>query len=321
MRSISAPSLLSPAFLALVLAAPILAAPALAEPGLPDEAAVAAALDAHPGVQAAIARVTSAGAEARALARGTHEFTVSGSYVRRSVDGEGRFDEYDVQLSRPIRLPGKAALDRQIGEYGVDAARNLAADARHQAALGLAQRWWDWLGAAGEAVVDRQSVANHEKLLAAVRSRVARRDAAVLDADQAEAALGAARLAAEQSAGRERLARARLTAQYPALPLPAQAPDVPQPALSEAELTRFHALVTADSHEIAAAAAAARRSAGECTRSVMSSASARCAARRCGASAVCRARSSISSALRRVKIFRYCTTIASSAFRKNWWNA
>lgn len=244
-----------------ILLALLLATPALAEPGLPDEAAVAAALDAHPGVQAAAARVASADAEARALARGTHEFTVSGSYVRRSVDREGRFDEYDAQVTRPIRLPGKAALDRRIGEYGVDAARNLAEDARHQAALGLAQRWWDWLGAASEAVVDRQSVSNHETLLAAVRSRVAQRDAAVLDADQAEAALGAARLAAAQSAGRERLARARLAAQYPALPLPTQAPDVPQPALSEAELTRFHALVTADSHEIAAAAAAARRAA------------------------------------------------------------
>ena len=53
-----------------------------------------------------------------------------------------------------------------------------------------------------------------------------------------------------------------------------------------------------------AALTAAFRSATECTKSVTSSASARCAARRCAASRVCRSRSSISSRLRGLKTRR-----------------
>lgn len=240
-------------------AALLFASPAIAEPGLPDEAVVAAALDAHPSVKAAMARTGAARAQARALARGSHEVTFSGSYINRSVDREGSFDEFDGQLTRSFRLPGKARLDREIGQYGVSAAENRAEDARHQAALLLAQSWWDWLGAAEEARVDRQAAENYTKLLEAVRRRVAVRDAAQLDADQAGAALGSARVAAEQSAGREAMARARLATQFPGLPLGDSAPPVPMPALPEKGISALGQLVIQHSHEIAAADADAQR--------------------------------------------------------------
>ncbi|MDD3800055.1 MAG: TolC family protein, partial [Novosphingobium sp.] len=220
----------------LLLPLAFLAGPLLAEPGLPDAAAVNTALDGHPGVLAARARADAARAEARARAKGPHEVTFSGIYTRRDIDQEGVFDEYDAQLTRPIRLPGKARLDREIGQFGVEAAENMAEDAKHQAALLLAGYWWDWLGAQAEATVDAQAVANYEKALAAVKRRVELHDAAQLDADRAEAALGAARIMAEQSAGRTRLARMRLAAQFPALPLPQDAVGIPQPVLPEGGL-------------------------------------------------------------------------------------
>lgn len=249
----------------LLLAALLGAAPAplLAqeshEPGLPDTAAVAAALDAHPSVMAAHERTRAAEAEAHALARGSHEITFSGSYINRRVENEGSFNEFDGQLLRPVRLPGKARLDREIGAYGVTAAENRAEDARHQAATLLAESWWNWVGAAEEARVDRQAVANYEALLAATRRRVALRDAAQLDADQAEAALGSARLVAEQSAGREALALARLSSQFPTLPLPVDAPGVPQPGLPPQGIEALGRKVIEHSHEIAAADAEAGR--------------------------------------------------------------
>ncbi|KHK90905.1 TolC family protein [Novosphingobium malaysiense] len=252
----------------LLLAGAVLlaAAPALSEPGLPDDAAVVAALDAHPSVQAAMARTGAARAQARALARGSHEFTFTGSYINRSVDREGSFDEFDAQLTRPIRLPGKARLDREIGTFGVAAAENRAEDARHQAALLLAQSWWDWLGAAAEARVDRQAAENYAKLLEAVRRRVAVRDAAQLDADQAAAALGAAQVAAEQSAGREALARARLASQFPALPLGDVPPPVPMPKLPDRGIEALGRLVIKHSHEIAAADAEAQQAGATASR-------------------------------------------------------
>lgn len=253
------------------LSAPAMAEPAMAELGLPDAAAVAAVLDANPSVMAAAARVDAARSEARALSRGTHEFNLSGIYTRRDVDGEGRFDEYDATLTRPFRLPGKARLDRDIGAYGVEAATNRAEDARHQAALLLAQSWWDWLGAAEEARLDGQAVANYERMFAAVQRRVTLRDAAVLEADQARAALAMARLGAEQSAGRERVARARLAARFPTLALPDTVPSVPVPQLSadgagggpmdqsvdqsRDRIAAYGEKIVARSHEIAAAEA------------------------------------------------------------------
>lgn len=237
----------------------VLPAPIFAQSALPPETAVQAALDAHPSVQAAEARVGAAKADERLLRAGPHEFTFSGSYIRRSVDREGSFDEYDATMSRAIRLPGKAQLDRKAGALGVSAAENRAEDARHQAAVLLNDLWWDWLGASAEAAVDAQSVANYEAALAAVRRRVELRDAAQLDADQTEAALGEARAAEAQSRGRADIARARLAARFPSLPLPVSVPDPESPTLPPEGLGVLAEQVISRSHEIGASAAEAQR--------------------------------------------------------------
>jgi outer membrane protein TolC len=235
------------------------AAPLAAEPGLPPEEAVAAALAEHPSVIAARARLEAARAKAEAIRKGSYEFAVQGSYTRRDVNGGAAFDEYDAQLSRPIRLPGKARLDRAIGAHGVEAAENLAEDARHEAALLLAAHWFDWLSASAQAEVDRAAVANYEAALAAITRRREMRDASQLEVDQATAALAEARRTLEQSTGLAALARARLAAQFPGLALPQQAPEVPLPAIAEARLSQLGDLVVANSHMIAAAEAESAR--------------------------------------------------------------
>mgnify|MGYP000288948800 CR=1 FL=1 len=243
-------------FLALPLFA--LAMPLHAEPGLPDAAQVAQALDAHPSVLAANERVRATQANADARAVGPHEITFSGSYNRRSVDLEGNYDEFDASLTRAFRLPGKARADREIGVHQVDAAQNMAEDARHQAALILASHWWDWLEASAQAKVDARAVANFETALNAVTRRVELGDASALEADQAEAALGSARIMAETSAGKALLARTRLETHFPALALPVEAPEIPQPDIEPGSLDRLYDLVLTNSHEIAAAEAEAR---------------------------------------------------------------
>lgn len=243
-----------------------LAAPSAAETGLPDEAAVSLALDDHPSVVAARAQLQAAEARANGLKKGTHEFTFSGSYVRRSIDLEGDFDEYDAQLSRSVRLPGKAKLDRQIGAYGIEAASNMAEDARHQTALLLAMHWFDWLSASAQARIDRAAVANYEKALAALTRRMELRDAAQLEVDLSSAALASARLAAEKSAGLTSLARIRLETHFPALALPQEAPDIPLPEIADARLSQLRDHVIGNSHEIAAAEAEAQRMAAVASR-------------------------------------------------------
>jgi outer membrane protein TolC len=178
----------------------------------------------------------------------------------------GRFNEFSAEVSRPIRLPGKAALDREIGQQGVTYASNMAEDARHQAALLLAQDWWDWMGAAQEAKVDAQAVRSAQELLASVRRRVALRDASRLEEDQASAAVGAAAAQASRSAGRVVVARARLTAQFPALPMPVAAPDAPVPSLPPGGLAMLHDHILGESHELAAAQAFARQAEAQADR-------------------------------------------------------
>ncbi|WAC23795.1 TolC family protein [Blastomonas sp. SL216] len=243
------------------LMAALLAAttPALAQPGLPPEPQVREALDQHPSVLAAMARVEAARADGEALRAGPHEFMLTTSAIQRTVDRDGRYAEFDASLSRPIRLPGKARLDRQAGASGVEAAENRMEDARHQAALLLADYWWDWLGAAAEEQIDAQAAANLERSLTSIRRRAELRDAAPMEVDQAEAALGSARLQVQQSAGRAALAKARLQAQFPGFVLPAAPGELPLPEMPQASLAELGRLVIDRSHEIGAAKAEAER--------------------------------------------------------------
>jgi len=217
------------------------------------------ALDNHPAVAAALARVQAARAARDMLARGTHEVTVTGSYMRRSVDREGAYDEFDATVTRPFRLPGKAALDREAGALGIEVAENQMEDARHQAALMLADLWHEWLTAGSLYRSDMDSVRALDAALAALGRRVALRDASQLELDQASAALAQARAQAGMSrAGREQ-ARVRLAATFPEIPLPQEPPDLAVPELPALDLEALRALVIERSHEILAADRQAQR--------------------------------------------------------------
>jgi outer membrane protein TolC len=235
------------------------ATPALAEPGLPPDAAVAEALDNHPTVVAARARVGAARADAQGLAAGSQEVTAQGTIQRRDVRGVGMVPEYDLQFTRPIRLPGKGALDRRAGAAGIVAADNRADDARHQAALLLARHWWAWLGAADEARSLEASAQIMTMAVAATRQRLTLRDASALELDQALAAEAAAQAAALNAAARAAAARAVLAANFPDLVLPVSPPPLPVPALPAEGVAQLKALVVTRSHEIGASAAEVAR--------------------------------------------------------------
>ena len=220
---------------------------------------VEAALDSSPLVTEAAARLQAAQAQARALGIGSHEFTATGTYIRRSVDREGGYNEFDTTLSRGIRLPGKAALDRKAGALGVAVAENLLEDARHQAALQLAQLWYDWLLAEADASVDAAATRSFDASLGAVTRQVALRDAAPLDADQVRAARDSARALEAAARGRAAAARANMAAQFPSFPLPGGVPAIAAPVLPAEGLAHWRDLVLERSHEIRAAELEAER--------------------------------------------------------------
>ena len=226
---------------------------------LPPVEKVNEALDNHPTVMAAAARVEAARARGDMLRRGTHEATIAGSYIRRSVDREGGYDEFDATLSRPFRLPGKAALDRESGALGVEVAENQMEDARHQAALVLSGLWHDWLTAGSHYRNDLDTVRSLEAALTALRRRVQLRDASALDLDQASAALAQAQAQAAASLSAREQARVILVATFPEIPLPPEPAELALPERPLQILETMRALVVERSHEIRAADREAQR--------------------------------------------------------------
>lgn len=238
----------------------LIAAPAIAQrPDLPPEAIVIEALDTHPAVTAAHARVQSAEAHATMLRRGNHEFTFQGTASRRSIDGEGDYAEYDVNLTRPFRLPGKATLDRKAGELGVEVAHNLMEDVRHATAIAFSDAWHDWLIASALYRTDMQSVASFKHDLAAIRRREQLRDAALLEVDQAQSALAQAEAQAASSLALREEARVKLAAGFPGIPLPEEPPRPAEPRLPDEDIATLRNLVISRSHEIRAAEREAQR--------------------------------------------------------------
>ncbi|KAF1712223.1 transporter [Pseudoxanthomonas kalamensis DSM 18571] len=217
---------------------------------LPPDELIGPALLARPEVRAAAARVDAAGAGARALGAGSNEFEALLIPQRRNTDHEGDFNEWEAQLSRRIRLPGKARLDREIGGHLSTGADLRLDDAEHQAARRLLVLWMDWLRTGRTwAELDRQ-----QQLLQRERDALARRlalgDVAQRQLDLFEAEL--ARLQAQAIVAEAAAAAARqaLAGEFPQLPVPARLPALPEPQPLPGGSEAWRQLIVERSHEI-----------------------------------------------------------------------
>ena len=233
----------------------LVVSPVHAAQWLPNPLRVAQAIGAQPEVQAARARLDAARAQARARAVGPHEVIASAIVQQRNVDeaeGGRGCREYEVQVGRAFRLPGKVALDRSIGELGVLAAELRLDDARHQAARRLLDGWTAWLRAdAQRRELDAQLQALRREH-AALGRRVQVGDAAQKDLDLLGVDLAQAEAQHLAASSAVDVARQALTTDFPSLPLPARVPEVtvPQPLTEPAEV--WARRIVERSHEIAA---------------------------------------------------------------------
>lgn len=250
------PTYASPAVLA---APPPPGAGGGADAVLPPEPLARAALEAHPDVVAAKARLLQARADAERLRVGEYETTFDGGAGVRDVSdyytppihppgalvGEGY-----VGAQRTFRLPGKARLDRETGALGVEVAADEVDDARHQTGQALADAWFAWLRASAQAELDRRTVEGADGAVAAMRRRVELKDAAPLELDQVLSAQAVAAAKAANSAGLARQARIALAEGFPELPLPARAPALPDPVAPADPPGGWREAILARSHEI-----------------------------------------------------------------------
>ena len=195
--------------------------------GLPDSAVVEQVLSASPRVKAAVAQMRAESARSDALASGSYEWNANLSAQRRRADaangGTDRFTEWSAGVERTVRLPGKAAMDRALGEGGVEMATIAREDAFHEASRDLLAAWFEWLRGVALAEQWQSQVASLETQARAVARRNELGDASKLDVVQADAALAQARAELATALALRDAAAESLSRRYPDLPLNAPA--------------------------------------------------------------------------------------------------
>jgi outer membrane protein TolC len=215
---------------------------------LPPLDQVLAAIRQAPAVQAAQALIDAEAAQRDSLEAGPHEWALRLEGARRNTQAlagnpEQRYREWRAGLERPLRLPGKAALDAQIGAQGIVQAQAAFGEALHESALSLLKNWFSWLRereAVGQWQLQSESLGQQQQ---ATRRRVELGDAPRLELLQSEAASAQAQAALAQAQLRARVAAAELGARFPALKLPADlALTPPQPLAGSLAEWREHLL-------------------------------------------------------------------------------
>ena len=225
-----------------------------------------AAIRQAPQVQAAQALIDAETAQRDSLEAGPYEWAVRLEGARRTLqnsqalegNSEQRYHEWRAGLERPLRLPGKAALDAQIGAQGVVQAQGAFGEALHESARSLLKNWFSWLRereAVQQWQLQSESLGQQQQ---ATRRRVELGDAPRLEWLQSEAASAQAQAALAQAKLRSRVAAAELGAHFPTLKLPADlALTPPQPLAGS--LAEWREPMLEHNHELLLARAQTQR--------------------------------------------------------------
>lgn len=233
---------------------------------LPAEELALPAIERMPEIQVAAALLARAEAAARLRNVGTHEATLTLMPQRRRIRGEASYSEWEADLSRPVRWPHKARLDREIGAAGVEAAQLMLADAHHAGALDLLMLWSNWQRARVVALQLCAEVMTWERDHQAIARRVELGDAAQRDLIATEAALAQARAGCAQADSDVQIAEASLRSTFPDLPLPERLSLMDEPSTLEGSDGYWIDLILQRSHEVSAAAAMLKQHEAEAQR-------------------------------------------------------
>ncbi|MHB1213961.1 MAG: TolC family protein [Thiobacillus sp.] len=236
--------------LALALAAPVFTTAANAD-YLPDPAAAEAALWASPMVRNARGEFAAQTLRSQGLQRGREEWTVGADILQRRIQTTPRDDqaEWGLALSRPLRLPARAAADRALAGALTGHAEASLGEALHESGRQLLALWFDWLNEASQAALWQAQWALADQQIATVNARIRLGEAPRSERINAEAALAQVRLQQQLAAMREQQARNRLSAQFPGLPVTMD-DTLPQPEQPRGTVEAYVNAVMAHNHEL-----------------------------------------------------------------------
>ena len=218
----------------------------LAAPTLPRMGLLRALLEQAPSLAEARALQGAAGAQGDALRAGPQEFTAQAQVQQRRVDeppDNGNYAEWQLLLSRPLRLPSQSRADAKAADAVQQAARSAADVARRELLGQVLQAWFDTQLAQAETRLAQAQAQALDAQTQAVRKRLARGDASQLELDQMQAEQARADAALLLARGRLDSQRAALQARWPLLAAdpelhgdPASGASLRPPSLDDARL-------------------------------------------------------------------------------------
>jgi len=221
-----------------------------ATPDLPPSSQVEIALNNHINVLTATTGVKIELVNQRKLDNGHYEFNVrAGSAQRKVTTPDNNLNEWDVALERPIRLPNKMLIDRELGREGIEHAEEILGDARHEAGRLLLKSWFNWQREQAQAAQWQQQVNVLQQQAKMTEKRFKAGDAPKIEMSQANAAVAQATVALQLASARTLLAGNELKRQFPAIELPAEN-SYPQPQAIEHDFNYWRDIILAHNHEL-----------------------------------------------------------------------
>ncbi|KVW95632.1 TolC family protein [Thiobacillus denitrificans] len=207
-------------------------------------------LEQDPGVAAARAGLEVALQEAGMLDKSPYEWIARSTGQQRRVENGPRYNEWLVGIEHTLRLPGKAAADRNLGKATVEASQARYGEARHEAARELMGLWVEWLHAENAHTLAGQNMQATQESLAAVDKRVRAGDASKLDLNLARAELTDQRRLENDAKTQAAVAWARLSTRFPSVVRQVRALPPPLPLGEEAAFWRERILEQSDEFKL-----------------------------------------------------------------------
>lgn len=245
------------AAVSLMVAVPLYAAGLASPADLPSQEQAKVAIEQDPGVNQARHAVQAATHSAAMLAASPYEWTAGATTQRRRVDGGGSSDEWNLQLERTIRIGGKAGLDRDLGDAGLQQAKAQLGAAHNESARQLLDLWLDWIAARQMKELLLEQVQFAEANLRAVDMRRKAGDASMLDLNVAKGDLAEVQRQANAAAATEVKARATLRVRFPQLPLDIR--PMSEPVALDRDENQWRELIKEGSDALRAAQFALRK--------------------------------------------------------------
>lgn len=236
----------------------------LETPGLLPAQIARPLLEQDPSVVAARAGLEVARQEADILNGSPYEWSAKLSSQRRTLQEGSRYQEWNAGIERPLRLPGKAEADRNIGKATMEEAQARYGKALNEAAQALLRSWLDWLAAErGYELAGANRQAAQENLTV-VEKRLRAGDASKLDVSLAHAELAEQQRVENDAKTQAAVAWGRLHARFPGIGPELKAWPTPVPLKENAAFWRERIL--SESDEIKTARALLQKAQAEAER-------------------------------------------------------